>query len=146
MCQVSIGKLPAIDSAVDYVAVPDNGLCSDIPGIILSKHFDHKNNNLIIISGVETQRISSYIELVHMRCDELERRVEEEAEAYGIDYLLFHPKSIFYVQQTESLDALAVWLSTLDLHDPYALSLCCRKDPRMDRVIIPVIGPVLEWR
>lgn len=139
MYPVFEGRLPLIDHAVDYTAVPDDGLCPDIPTIILSKYFEYTNDSILLITDVEPLRLLQYIELIYLRCNELRRYIEEDAEAYGIDHLLFHPKSIFYAQRPNSTERLAAWLATLDPYDPYTLGLCCRKDPRMNKIIVPII-------
>lgn len=141
MCQIFEDKLPPIDDAIDYLTVPDDGLCPDVPTTILLKYFNYQSDSILLIAGVSPQQVASYMDLVYLRCKELERHTEEDAEAYGIDHLLFHPKSIFFVQQTDSSNGLAAWLSTLDPHDPYTLGLCCRKDLRMDKIIVPAIYP-----
>lgn len=133
------GILPPIDHAIEYVTVPDDGRCKNIPRDILCEHMEYRESCPLFIIGVEAESVAVFLQVVQERCRCLGEVVKQKEDAYGIDQLQFYPKEIFLLATDTKSDAAAAWLSSMAEDDYLRPSLTCRINTENHYTIVPVI-------
>lgn len=131
---VFYNRIPPVDHAIGYVTVPDDGRCENIPRDILRAHMDYKEGGPLCITGVTPHAVAALLRAAQARCRRLGEAAKQNADAYGIDQLLFYTKEIFLADAQG--EAAAAWLSAME--EEGRLGLTCRLQAK-GHAVVPML-------